>query len=144
MFFQPVPGGSAGISRPFIVGLVMLLLFLSMQAGSQLLLSRALQGMSPVSLFSVRASIIPGSPDWCNGNYVDSWIMNRLHVPRYPQHLKVINSSVYLVHLVPESESCVFCILHRQSGHQIVGDRGADPSKTYLYRPQLLGRHGKP
>jgi hypothetical protein len=31
MFFQPVPGSNAGISRPFIVGLVMLLLFLSMQ-----------------------------------------------------------------------------------------------------------------
>ena len=31
MFFQAVPGSNAGISRPFIVGLVMLLLFLSMQ-----------------------------------------------------------------------------------------------------------------
>ena len=31
MFFQTVPGSNPGISRPFIVGLVMLLLFLSMQ-----------------------------------------------------------------------------------------------------------------
>lgn len=31
MFFQAVPGSNPGISRPFIVGLVMLLLFLSMQ-----------------------------------------------------------------------------------------------------------------
>lgn len=36
MFFQGVPGSNPGISRPFIVGLVMLLLFLSMQVCSRL------------------------------------------------------------------------------------------------------------
>lgn len=31
MFMQPLPNGAPGISRPFIVAVVLLLLFLSMQ-----------------------------------------------------------------------------------------------------------------